>query len=104
MFKKATHSQDKFFTVLCRKKSDMPPRLGMAISKKHCRKATVRNRIKRIVRESFRHHQGQLVGLDIVVINQPATALARNDAIIESLEGHFKKCSSTKQKLIKQES
>jgi ribonuclease P protein component len=104
VFKKATRSRDKFFTVLCRDNRDTPARLGMAISKKNCRKATARNRIKRIVRESFRHHQGQIAGLDIVVINQPAAARAKNKAITESLEGHFKKCSSAKQKLLKQDS
>jgi ribonuclease P protein component len=42
-------------------------RLGLVIAKKHVRRAHQRNRIKRIIRETFRHRQ-QLVGLDIVVL------------------------------------
>jgi ribonuclease P protein component len=95
VFKKATRSRDKFFTVLCRDNKDASARLGLAISKKHCRKATSRNRIKRVIRESFRQHQKQLTGLDLVVINQPAATMANNLAMIESLERHWQKCSST---------
>ena len=104
VFKKATRSRDKLFTVLCRQSKDETARLGMAISKRHCRKATARNRIKRAIRESFRHHQQQLAGLDIVVINQPAAGLADNDAMNESLERHWQRCTKAKQKLTERDS
>ena len=39
--------------------------------KHHVRRAVDRNLLKRIVRESFRHHQDTLVGLDIIVFKQP---------------------------------
>jgi ribonuclease P protein component len=96
VFKKAARSRDKLFTVLCRENKGRDCRLGMAISKKHCRKATARNRIKRLVRESFRQHQTALAGLDIVVINQPAAALAKNDAMYESLARHWQECGKAK--------
>ena len=44
------------------------PRLGLVISRKAAGAAVARNRIKRLVRESFRHTQTQLGGFDIVVI------------------------------------
>jgi len=44
------------------------PRLGMVIAKKHVRLASNRNRIKRLIRESFRRHQQLLGGLDIVIL------------------------------------
>jgi ribonuclease P protein component len=93
VFKKASRSRDKFFTVLCRDNKEDIARLGLAISKKHCRKATARNRIKRVIRESFRKHPEELQGLDIVVINQPAAALAKVEAMRESLERHWQRCS-----------
>ena len=71
-------------------------RLGLAISKKHCRRATARNRIKRIIRESFREHQAAITGLDIVVINQPAAASADNRQMFNSLAGHWRRCSKAK--------
>lgn len=80
------------FTVLCRSNENRPPRLGLAISKKHCKKATGRNRIKRLVRESFRTHQRQLNGLDVVVINQAAAATTPADELSESLERHWRRC------------
>ena len=66
-------------------------RLGLAISKKQCRKAVARNRLKRIVRESFRQRQCALAGLDIVVLNQPASAQAANAALHASLERHWQR-------------
>ena len=42
-------------------------RLGLAIGVKAAGGAVARNRIRRQVRESFRVHQHQLAGLDIVV-------------------------------------
>ena len=92
VFKKATRSRDKWFTVLCRKNDKDIARLGLAISKKHCRKAHSRNRIKRIVRESFRQHQALLAGLDVVVINQPPAATAANRPLFDSLAGHWQRC------------
>ncbi len=92
VFQKATRSRDKLFTVLCRQNADGTARLGLAISKKHCRRATGRNRIKRIIRESFRQNQIILAGLDIVVINQPAAASAANAQMFDSLEAHWRQC------------
>ena len=42
-------------------------RLGLVVTKKGNAKAVRRNRIKRIVRETFRHHQANLGRYDIVV-------------------------------------
>ncbi|MFL2555778.1 MAG: ribonuclease P protein component [Gammaproteobacteria bacterium] len=43
-------------------------RLGLAISKKYIKKSVDRNRIKRIVRESFRLQKKNLKGIDVVVL------------------------------------
>lgn len=71
-------------------------RLGLAISKKHCRQATGRNRIKRVVRESFRQHQAELAGLDIVVINQPAAKGAANRQLFDSMSEHWQRCQKAR--------
>lgn len=92
VFKKASRSRDSWFTVLCRKNNGEPARLGLAISKKNCRQATARNRIKRIVRESFRQHQEQLTGLDVVVMNQPAAKTGSNRQLFDSLTSHWQRC------------
>ena len=84
------------FTVLYKENGGQPARLGLAISKKNCRLAVDRNRLKRVVRESFRHHRDDLDGFDVVVLNQPAAKLAGNKALFDSLEQHWQRCHSTK--------
>ena len=42
------------------------PRLGLIVPKKIIATAVGRNRVKRLIRESFRLHQAELVGLDVV--------------------------------------
>ena len=54
--------------ILARSNSSETPRLGLVIAKKNIRLAVQRNRIKRILRESFRLRQETLIGLDIVVL------------------------------------
>ena len=81
------------FTVLYRDNAGGEARLGLAISKKHCKLASRRNRLKRLIRESFRRNKPGLAGLDIVVINQPAADDATNKAIAASLEKHWRRCS-----------
>ncbi len=44
------------------------PRLGLVITKHRIKRAIDRNRIRRVIRESFRHHQEVLKGLDIIVL------------------------------------
>ena len=53
---------------LARKNDMATPRLGLVIAKKNVRHATQRNRIKRILRESFRLQQHRLGGIDTVVL------------------------------------
>jgi ribonuclease P protein component len=63
--------------------------LGLAISRSRTRNAAERNRIKRIVRESFRQHQRDLSGLDLVVTaRKPLTRIASRH-IAEALAGHW---------------
>jgi ribonuclease P protein component len=92
VFEKANRSRDRWFTVLCRENGGQHAKLGLAISKKHCRKATLRNTIKRIVRESFRQHQAELQGIDVVVINQPAATTATRQQLFDSLAAHWRRC------------
>jgi len=71
------------------------PRLGLVISRKAARTAVARNRIKRLVRESFRNTQQPLGGLDIVVIGRPGIALQANRVITESLDKLWEKLIKT---------
>ncbi|MGH8192917.1 MAG: ribonuclease P protein component [Woeseiaceae bacterium] len=91
VFSDAKRSRDSLFTVLSRTNGMPAARLGLAISKKHCRAASGRNRLKRVVRESFRQHQEELAGLDVVVLGQPGTSRADNHRLFDSLVGHWQR-------------
>ncbi len=56
------------FTVLGVPNEQGVARLGLAVSRRQARRAVDRNRIKRLVRETFRERQGRLGGVDLVVI------------------------------------
>lgn len=94
VFRKAGRSKDQLFTVLYRSNKLQRARLGLAVSKKNCRLAVARNRLKRIVRESFRQHQAELAGIDIVVMNQASTHKADNAVLFDSLAAHWRRCKN----------
>ncbi len=61
------------------------PRLGLAVGIKAAGNAVNRNRIKRLVRESFRGRQRDLPAVDLVVNARPAAGKAPNAEIAESI-------------------
>lgn len=57
------------------------PRLGLVIAKKNVARAVDRNRVKRILRESFRHNQGLLPAVDIVILARSGIGSLGKDVI-----------------------
>ena len=78
---------DQNWTLLVRQNTYSYARLGMAISKRVLNRAVDRNRIKRIIRESFRHHQQELCGLDIVVMCKSDVKKLAKMELLDSLNG-----------------
>ncbi|MBM7062682.1 ribonuclease P protein component [Pseudomonas sp. UL073] len=54
--------------LLARQNDQGHPRLGLVIGKKSVKLSVERNRLKRVIRNSFRLHQLELNGWDIVVV------------------------------------
>jgi len=79
--------------VLVRPNHGQPARLGLAISRRQARRAVDRNRLKRLVRESFRRHGDLLHGLDLVVMNRPGAQQRDNRELFRSLELHWSRLS-----------
>ncbi|MGO4781207.1 ribonuclease P protein component, partial [Lysobacter sp. 2RAB21] len=50
------------------------PRLGLAVSRKVDPHAVGRNRIKRVLRDAFRHVRAELAGGDYVVVARPGAS------------------------------
>lgn len=74
VFDGATRVATRYLTLLARPNDLGHPRLGLAISRKSVKSAVKRNCLKRQVRESFRHHQVELGGIDIVVMARSGVA------------------------------
>jgi len=68
----------------------------MAVAKKRAKRAVDRNRLKRIVRESFRLKKAELEGIDMVVMNRDHSIKASNSELRDSLIRLFEKASVTK--------
>jgi len=93
VFQHPHKSSGKALTVLARRSDREPARLGLAIPRKQIRRAVERNRIKRLIRESFRRHQGLLHGLDVVVIGRSDLMKKNTQAVFECLEKHWRQVS-----------
>ena len=91
IFAQPIKSSDRYFTVLARANTLGYPRLGLAISRKVAKSAVARNRIKRIVRESFRHHQPLLGGLDYVVMGRIGVVEQSSTVLFTALQRHWRR-------------
>ena len=83
----------KEVTVLAKPNSLPHPRLGITVSKKRARLAVERNRIKRIMRESYRLQQHNLSGFDIIVIAKPGITNLDNPALHDLMNYLWRKLS-----------
>ena len=90
VFAKPLRSGGKEILVLARANHLGGARLGMAISRKHVPKAVCRNRIKRVVRDRFRHHRRELGELDVVVLARPGLARIGNTELRRLLAEHWR--------------
>ena len=85
---------DGFFAVIATMNEAGAPRLGMAVAVKVAGGAVRRNRIRRIIRESFRLHQRSLPALDLVVSARPPARAASAAQLHASLEALWKKVAA----------
>ena len=66
-------------------------RLGLAISKRVSKRAVERNRIKRLLRESFRRIRHQLPAIDLMVMAREQAAGVPGPQLLDELDGLWKK-------------
>lgn len=71
------------------------PRIGLVIGKKSVKLSVERNRIKRQLRETFRLHQMDLTGWDIVVIARKGLADLDNPELAKQFAKLWRRLSRT---------
>lgn len=91
VFREGFASKDRYFTLIARRNGTGRPRLGLAVSRKVASKAVSRNRLKRVIRESFRIHRPDLRDLDIVAMARTAAVATDNERLYESLARHWQR-------------
>jgi len=89
---------DQKILILARPNELGHPRLVFVISKKNVRRAVKRNRVRRIIRESFRLNQHNLPAVDMIVLARPGLG----DMESADLQPLIKKCWSRLNKRAKQ--
>jgi ribonuclease P protein component len=83
-------ASDRFMTILVVSNDLQHPRLGTVVSIKAAGNAVQRNRIKRLVRESFRLHQDLLGSSDLVVLVRPGISSRSNQQLLSALDNHWR--------------
>lgn len=94
VFNNAQKIGGRFLLFLYRENAIKTPRVGIVVAKKHVRRAVARNRIKRLIRESFRLHQHQLMECDIVILAMKGVDGLSNAEIFDDLERKWRKLSN----------
>lgn len=86
VFAQAERFANRHWTFIVRPNNLDFPRLGLAISKKQAAKAVVRNRLKRLARETFRVHKLEMAGYDVVVLARKGADAASSAELVGSFK------------------
>jgi len=97
VFANPGRSANRCFTILVRANQHSYPRLGLIISKRCAKSSVQRNRLKRLIRESFRHNQQDLSSLDVVVIGKSAAVEKTNQELLVLLSRQWNELQRCKE-------
>ena len=92
VFNQATKMVTSDFIVLYRSNEVGHARLGLALSKRMIAKAHDRNRVKRVLRETFRTNDS-LPAIDIIILARHGVSDVQNSKIISKLSKTWEKLS-----------
>jgi ribonuclease P protein component len=93
VFANAQRHADRYFTILVAPCDTGSVRLGLAVSKRSTPRAVDRNRLKRLIRETFRHQRQNLPGADIVVMVRPIACHTNNATLTTALDRLWQRIS-----------
>lgn len=87
VFKKPVRVSAQGILILACKNDLDCARLGLVVPKKILKRAVWRNRVKRLVRESFRNTRESLPNIDLVFLARPGIGDISNRDISSTLDG-----------------
>ena len=79
------------FLILAKAQGSDTARLGIIVAKKNVKLAVQRNRIKRLLRESFRNERDTLPKLDLIVLAKKGANQTANPEILVEFEYLWRK-------------
>lgn len=85
VFAGARRSSNHYFTILARPNDLKHARLGLVVAKKNIKTAVQRNRVKRVIRETFRAAKFALPAHDFVVIVKAPAGKSDNSKLRTAL-------------------
>jgi ribonuclease P protein component len=77
---------NELFTAVVRPSGAAHPRLGQSVAVRMAGNAVNRNRLRRLVRESFRLRQHELPAVDIIIGVRAAARTTGNPALVAALD------------------
>jgi ribonuclease P protein component len=91
VYARGRRSGDALFGLCVLRRDEGPARLGMSVGVKVAGGAVQRNRIRRVIRESFRLAQHDLTGCDIVITARAGARGAQGAQMHSSLAAHWQR-------------
>jgi ribonuclease P protein component len=86
VYRQGARAGDHLFAVNALPNAFGHARMGLSISAKTVGNAVARNRVRRLIREIFRHRREQLPPMDLVFTSRPGARNAERAELVASLE------------------
>lgn len=90
VYQRGSKLGDSCFLVLIKANELNFARLGLSVSARTVGNAVNRNRIKRVIRNSFRLNAANLPAVDVVINTRSGARAAPNEVLAERLAQHWK--------------
>jgi ribonuclease P protein component len=86
VFAKPRKAVQKHVIALYQPNHTLQARIGIIIAKHVVKLAVQRNRVRRVIRESFRQHKDALKGLDIIILMRSKCTPLDNNVLREDID------------------